>query len=89
VAHIDGKGMGGTPDGSRNSRTNLILLCVNHHQYDKGPSNPQGSLERNDLQILPVTPEGAEGPLEFYATGEDAQFYMVCREVRPREYEID
>jgi hypothetical protein len=89
VAHIDGKGLGGTPDGRRNRRENLVLLCVAHHQYDKSPSNPQGSLERNDLQILAITPEGAEGPLEFYATGEDGQFYMVCREVRPREYEID
>jgi hypothetical protein len=81
--------MGGSPDGRRHVRQNLLLLCKNHHQYDKSPSNPQGSLERNDLQILPITTEGAEGPLEFYATGEDGQFYMVNREVRPREYEID
>ncbi len=50
------RGMGGNPDGKRTERAKVITLCLTHHaQYD-----------RFDLDILPVTDKGFDGPCAFY-----------------------
>ena len=90
VAHVKGQGIGGTPKGELNDRSNLILLCVNHHQYDRSPANPQGSLERNDLAIIPITVAGCEGPVSFWQKDyEDDRLYLVAEETAIRQYRRD
>lgn len=59
VAHLDGKGMGGNKDGSRNVVENLIVVCGPVHQ---GP----GSIHDGKKRIDPILPElGARGPCVY------------------------
>lgn len=38
LAHIRGKGMGGNPDGTRNTPGNTVALCLFHHDLLDGRS---------------------------------------------------
>lgn len=82
AAHIAGKGMGGTPDGRRNVRENLMAICRLHHQ---GPI----SLHSGDLAIEPLTALGTDGPCAFFSTDPDGKRYMVAQERAIRQYERD
>lgn len=87
-AHLDAKGMGGTPDGRRNTTANVISICRLHHQ---GPR----SLHSGDLDIRPLTKEGADGPCAFYerrgkaSTSGKAAWATVARETSIGIYEAD
>lgn len=58
VAHLEHKGPGGNPDGTRSVRSKMILLCQNHHQG-------RTSLHSKDLRIVPLTEQGTDGPCKF------------------------
>ena len=59
VAHIDGKGMGGNKDGSRNVVENLITVCAPTHQ---GP----GSMHAGMKRIWPLNAVlGSRGPCSY------------------------
>jgi hypothetical protein len=64
-------------------RTNLVALCMWLHR--SGPESVHGK----QLLIERETSNGAQGPLSFWRKGEDGEFYLVRREVRPFEYEKD
>ena len=82
AAHVHGKGMGGTPDGRRNVRENLMAICRLHHQG-------RCSLHSGDLHIEPLTPQGTDGPCAFFSTDPDGKRYMVAQERAIRQYERD
>lgn len=82
AAHIAAKGMGGTPDGRRNVRENLMAICRLHHQG-------RCSLHSGDLAIEPLTPQGTDGPCAFFSTDPDGKRYMVAQERAIRQYERD
>ena len=73
-AHLDGKGMGGNRDGSRNVAANIVTLCYEHHRG-------RVSLHSGDLKIEPMTAAGADGPLSFWKRDPDDRWYQTHREV--------
>jgi hypothetical protein len=54
-AHLEHRGPGGNPDGSRTKRHKLITLCIEHHSM----------FDRHDMAITPLTEKGTRGPCEF------------------------
>lgn len=72
-AHVVDKGMGGDK-GVRSLASNLILLCYQHHQG-------KVSLHSGDLEIIPDTDKGTDGPVSFWQKDEDGKLFMVAREV--------
>jgi hypothetical protein len=81
-AHLTAKGMGGTPDGSRNDPRNLISIC---HDIHRGPR----SLHSGDRKIVPLTDDGARGPCEFWQRDERNDWFLVAREREPHIFERD
>lgn len=78
VAHIVAKGAGGL-----NVPENMMLLDFLTHQ------GGTSSLEQHGKRIEPLTPEGTNGPCEFWATDERGGWYLVARERAPFVYERD
>lgn len=62
LAHLDGRGMGGNKDGSRDTTANTIAI---KGQLHNGWSR---SMHTGHLKIRPLTDRGADGPccVEFY-----------------------
>jgi hypothetical protein len=58
-AHLAPKGMGGD-HGERTDTTNCLRVCAAHHR------GPRGSIHSADLEIIKLTPAGADGPLAFH-----------------------
>jgi hypothetical protein len=71
-AHLQHKGIGGDSTSVRSQRQGLISLCQRHH---RGPV----SLDKKDLRIIPITPEGADGPCE-YERWDGEHWVLVARE---------
>jgi len=65
VAHLNDKGMGGD-HGERSTADQMICLCFLHHQGEK-------SLHSGDLEIRPLTTEGANGPCLFISWFDEGQ----------------
>jgi len=61
LAHVDGRGMGGNPDLSRDTAENTLLTFSGLHT---GPR----SFHSGHLKVRPLTDNGANGPccFEFY-----------------------
>jgi hypothetical protein len=74
--HWKAKGMGGNPDGSRNTRKNLITGCPDVHQ---GPT----SLHAGKKRIVPLTPALMDGPVA-YEEKQGRTWVEVGREVHVR-----
>lgn len=91
AAHLTAKGSGGDPRALRSSLEQQITLCFFHHQADRQEAHPDGSLERHDLRIEPLTPQGTSGPCEFWrrASPDGEDWYLVARETAPFIYERD
>lgn len=83
MAHVEAKGMGGTPDGRRNDPRNLITLDIEAHRTGIK------SLHSGDRKIVPLTEDGTRGPCEFWMTDVNGQMYLVAREREPFIYERD
>jgi hypothetical protein len=81
-AHLDAKGLGGSPDGARNTPQNIITLCREAHRGVR-------SLHSGHKRIVPLTPDGTRGPVEFWDTDTDGREYLVGREIEPRIFERD
>jgi hypothetical protein len=87
VAHISRpKGMGGD-HGTVSHASQLMLLCYWHHQADAQEGHPEGSLERHNLKIEPLTDLGTSGPCVFYrervrvgVKGLEQAWVLVARE---------
>lgn len=88
VAHVEAKKIGGD-HGVRSHSGNLMLLCFWHHQADAQPGHPEGSIERHDLKIEPLTAEGTNGPCSFYAKDADGRWFVVRQETAPFLYARD
>jgi hypothetical protein len=58
-AHLNHRGMGGNRDGSRSTTGTTLILCRTHH---KGPD----SLDSARMEVIPLTPQGCDGPLAFH-----------------------
>lgn len=94
VSHDRHKGMGGNPAGDRNTRRELVLLCVHRHQ-DGAISRHKGTLKARYL-----TAKGYEGPVAWLVdlaeVGLPAEWTEVAREravgqlepLTPRQAEI-
>lgn len=78
AAHIRDASLGGEMHAD-----NLILLCGWIHR--RGPESIHGK----QLKVEVEGPNGARGPLSFWRKGDDGEWYLVRREVRPFEYERD
>lgn len=65
MAHVRAKGQGGDPEGIRSTSDNLIRLCRPHHLWDPQDGHPEGSIERHNLKIDPLTDLGTNGPCVF------------------------
>lgn len=83
LAHVESKGMGGTPDGRRNDPRNLITLDIEAHRTGRK------SLHSGDRRIVPLTEDGTRGPCEFWETDEAGQWFLVAVEREPFIYERD
>ena len=83
MAHVEAKGMGGTPDGRRNDPRNLITFDIETHRTGRK------SLHSGDRKVVPLTEDGTRGPCEFWMTDEVGQMYLVARERAPFIYERD
>lgn len=68
-AHIIAKSLGGSSD-----RDNMVRLCEGHH---RGPR----SLHSGDLRIMPMSDQGANGPLMFRRQDEQRGWTIVGCEV--------
>ena len=55
-AHLQARGMGGTPDGRRDTTANTICCCAEHHRGVR-------SLHSGHLEVIPLTDAGADGPI--------------------------
>lgn len=64
-------------------RSNLVTLCGWLHR--RGPESIHGK----QLKVEVETPAGAQGALSFWRQGDDGEYYLVRREIRPFEYERD
>lgn len=58
AAHLVHRGMGGNPAGDRTTRAGLITFCSRHH----------GMFDRVDIDVLPRTERGTDGPCDYYVT---------------------
>lgn len=59
AAHLQHKGAGGNPTGSRSTRAGLILMCRHRHQYGAV------ALHKGILRVRPLTRQGCDGPVAF------------------------
>lgn len=65
VAHvIRAKGFGGD-HGTVSHDHQMMNLCYFHHQGDPQDGHPEGSIERHNLKIEPLTDKGTNGPCRF------------------------
>lgn len=78
VIHIRDRSLGGAYVSS-----NLFVGCKWIHR-----SGPE-SIHSKDLKVECETEAGADGPLSFWRTNDQWEFYLVRREIRPFEYEHD
>lgn len=58
-AHWKPKGIGGD-HGERTNTANCFRCCPVHHR------GPRGSIHSADLEVIPLTPAGCDGPLAFH-----------------------
>lgn len=94
VAHLTPKGHGGDPEGIRTRAEKMALLCFWHHQADPQEGHPEGSLERHNLRIVPLTDLGSFGPCVFLrehlrvtADGLVQEWIEVAREIAPERFQ--
>ena len=80
TAHVEAKGMGGTPSGIRNHQSNTLRACFFHHQG-------RWSLHSGDLRVEYLTPHGTDGPILVWGTVSDGQWGIVGREVAVGHWE--
>lgn len=70
--HFIHRGMGGNPKGDRTTRETVISLCRMHH----------GAYDRGDLEIEPLTSDGADKACAFYHRTEAGRMECVGVEQR-------
>lgn len=69
--------------GGAMCRTNMFRGCRWIHRA--GPDSIHGK----QLKVECETAAGANGPLSFWRKGDDGTYFLVRREIRPFEYEVD
>jgi hypothetical protein len=65
--HQNHRGSGGNPDGTRTTRATVISLCRAHH----------GLWDATEIDILPQTPDGFDGPVDFLVKNGETGVYEV------------
>lgn len=82
VAHVCGaKGMGGD-HGTRSSAQQMMLI-------DHVTHLATGGIEQHGKWVEPLTPEGTDGPCEFWQRDAHGRPFLVARELAPFIYERD
>lgn len=76
VAHLHHKGIGGNPKGDRSTAAGMVLLCVQRHQ------DGLVSWHHGTLRAVPLTPEGANGNLQWEVREGD-DWIVVAVEIGP------
>lgn len=77
-AHVKDASLGGPME-----TFNLILVCGWLHR--RGPESIHGK----QLKVEPESRFGTNGPCSFWRKGEDGEYYLVARELRPGVIEKD
>jgi len=78
VSHQKHKGMGGDPTGERSQPELMICLCNWRHKEAKF------SVDKGNLRWIPLTDQGANGPVVWEMYLPDAGWFELAREVAIR-----
>lgn len=86
VSHQQHRGMGGDPTGERTDPRIMVGVCHVIHRTGKI------ALDKKNLRWVPLTPAGANGPIEWQVklgavpgfTGDAEDWIRVATEVSPR-----
>jgi hypothetical protein len=78
VAHIEHKGAGGNPDGTRSTEGGMVLLCSHRHQHGAV------SLHKGTLKVHFLSRRMFNGPVAWLLNrGPDSVWRELARESRP------